>query len=131
MANLDKLLKKIEKNSLDKDKQEKYDYTIGGETYEVLTMTRKQKADFIYKQKLGQDGLNVGDLVKSLLPTIYYCFQLKDLAIKAKDAGYINSYYEVVETLFEPDELIEIVSHLVEKNGLGASAKEEIDELKK
>ena len=45
--NLDKLLKKVEKNALNKDKQEVKKLVIGDDEFEVLTMTRKEKCDFI------------------------------------------------------------------------------------
>ena len=131
MANLDELLKKIEKNANDDNRTSK-ELTIGGETYEVLSMTRAQKKAFIYGQKIGQKDFIAGNLIKSFIPIIYDCFQLKELAIKAKEAQYINSYYDVVEMLFSADELLEIVAFMVEFNNInGDVIKEDVEEIKK
>lgn len=129
--NLEKLLKKVEKNSQNADVQKKYPFTIGGEEYEVLTMTRRKKQDFIYSRNATQKDFTVGDMIKWAKPYIYDALQLKDLAQKAKDAGYIKSYYDVVEMLFEPDELAEIIGFICEINNIGAIPEEVHDDLKK
>ena len=51
MTNLDKLLKKIEKNYETSEATTTKEFTIGGETYEVRTMTRKEKSEFLYSMK--------------------------------------------------------------------------------
>ena len=133
MANLDKLLRKIEKVYENNEQTEFKEYKIGGEIYEVRTMTRKEKSEILYSLKAAQGGYNVGDLVKLMIKPIYNCFNLKDLAVKSKDAGYIKTYYEVVEMLFEPVELLEIVDFMFKSNGLDLTnaAMEEITEIKK
>jgi hypothetical protein len=63
---------------------------------------------------------------------IYNCLNLKELAVKAKEAGLINSYYDVIEALFEPEQIIEIIAFITEINGITANdAIEGIDDLKK
>lgn len=133
MANLDKLLRKIEKVYENNEQTEFKEYKIGGEIYEVRTMTRKEKSEILYSLKAAQGGYNVGDLVKLMIKPIYNCFNLKDLAVKAKDAGYIKNYYDVVEMVFEPVELLEIVDFMFKSNGLDLTnaAMEEITDIKK
>ena len=121
MTNLDKLLKKIEKNYETGDKTETREYSIGGETYEVRTMTRKEKSEFLYSMKAQKD-MAVGEVVKMMIKPIYKSFNLAQLATKAKDAGYIKSYYDVIE----------ITGFLFEINNLTSDTLvEEIDDIKK
>lgn len=129
--NIDKLLKKVEKNALDKDKQEKKELVIGGETYEVLTMTRKEKCDFIYSRDASKVDMNIGELVKWAKPYIYKALQLHELAVKAVDAGYINKYHDVVDYLFEPTEILEIIAFITEINNMSMVQQEELEEIKK
>lgn len=130
-TNLDKLLKKVEKNYETSENTEVREYSIGGETYEVRTMTRKEKSDFLYSMKANKD-MEVGDIAKMMIKPIYKCFQLSQLATKAKDAGYIKSYYDIVEMLFEPEEIIEITGYLFEINKLSTDTViDEINDIKK
>ena len=133
MANLDKLLRKIEKNYENNEQTETKECKVGEETYEVRTMTRKEKSDLLYSLKAEQGGYKMGDLVKLMIKPIYNCFNLKELAIKAKDAGYIKAYYDVVEMLFEPIELMEIVAFMFEVNDLTAetAVMGELEDIKK
>lgn len=133
MANLDKLLKKIEKNKESENEVTVHQLTIGDETFDVTTMTRSQKRDFMYAQGTSQESLTVGEITKKMKPFIYRSIVgLKDLAVKAKDAGYITAYYDVVEALFEPEQIIEIISFIMEINKIGSKdIEEQIDELKK
>ena len=64
---------------------------------------------------------------------IYNSLNLKELAVKAKDAGLINSYYDVIEALFEPEQIIEIIAFITEINGITASevVEDGFQELKK
>ena len=129
--NIDKLLKKVEKNALDKDKQEVKELVVGGEVYEVLTMTRKEKCDFIYSRDASKTDMNIGELVKWAKPYIYRALQLKDLAVKAIDAGYIEKYHDVVDYLFEPTEILEIIAFITEINNMTMVQEEELEEIKK
>ena len=133
MANLDKLLKKIEKNKETENDVTTHQLTIGDDVFEVTTMTRSQRRDFMYAQGTSQENLTVGEITKRMKPFIYRSIVgLKDLAVKAKDAGYIKAYYDVVEALFEPDQIIEIISFIMEINKIGSKdVEEQIDELKK
>lgn len=131
MANLDKLLRKIEQNAETEKEPEKTEYKIAGETFEVRNLTRKEKSELMYSLEVGK-RLKAGDMVKLMIKPIYNCFNLKDLAVKAKDAGYIKSYYDVVEMLFEPEEIFEIISYIFEVNHLAdVQELEAIEDLKK
>ena len=132
MANLDKLLRKIEKNKETENETKTYPLKIAGETFDVRTMTRKESRDFIYSQDANSSTLKADDLVKKMKPFIYKALNLAPLAEKAKDAGYIKSYYDVVEALFEPNELLEIINFIIEINNItGEDVKGDIEEIKK
>lgn len=132
MANLDKLLRKIEKNKETENETKTYPLEIAGETFDVRTMTRKERQDFIYAQDANSGNMTAGDLIKKMKPFIYKSLDMAQLATRAKDAGYIKSYYDVVEALFEPNELLEIINFIIEINNItGEDVKGDIEEIKK
>ena len=132
MANLDKLLKRIEKNKETAEEIKTFPLTIAGETFEVKTMTRREKREFFYAQEAGKTNFTAGDLIKKMKPFIYKALELKELAVKAKEQELITSYYDVVEALFEPDEILEIINFIVEINNISATnAESELDDIKK
>lgn len=132
MANLDKLLKRIEKNKETAEEIKTFPLTIAGETFEVKTMTRREKREFFYAQEAGKTNFTAGDLIKKMKPFIYKALDLKELAVKAKEQELITSYYDVVEALFEPDEILEIINFIVEINNISATnAESELDDIKK
>jgi hypothetical protein len=131
MANLDKLLRKIEKNKETENETKTYPLEIAGEKFEVKTMTRKERRDFIYAQE-ANNKLSASELVKKMKPFIYKALDLSQLAEKAKDEGYISSYYDVIEALFEPTEIFEIIAFIIKINNItGDEANEELEEIKK
>lgn len=132
MANLDKLLKKIEKNKETENDVKVHQLTIGDDTFDVKTMTRSEKRNFIYAQEAGKTNMTAGDIIKKMKPFVYKALDLKELAVKAKDAGFINSYHDVVEALFEPEQIIEIIAFITEINNISEKDIEEaVEETKK
>ena len=132
MANLDKLLKRIERNKETENEVKTHPLTVAGETFDVRTMTRAEKRQFVYAQETSGKAMTAGDIVKKMKPFIYKALDLKELAVKAKEAGLIQSFYDVVEALFEPEQIIEIIAFITEINGITATVVEdELDELKK
>lgn len=132
MANLDKLLRKIEKNVETGNEVKTYPLEIGGEKFEVKTMTRKEKREFIYSQEASSKDMTAGDIAKKMRPFIYKALDLSQLATKAKDAGYIKSYYDVVDELFEPTEILEIINFIMDINNITTNTlNEEIEDIKK
>ena len=132
MANLDKLLRKIEKNKETENEVKTYPLEIAGETFEVKTMTRKQRRDFIYAQDATNQSIKADELVKRMKPFIYNALGLSTLAEKAKAEGLINSYYDVIEALFEPTEIFEIIAFIMKINNIsGDEPAEELEEIKK
>lgn len=129
MNNLDKLLKKIEKNYADKDKREKHELVIKDETYEVITLTRSEKFDVFFSQDA--NFTTIKDVYKWLQPFIYKSLQLKDAAVKAKEEGYINSYLEVIDMLFEANEIQTIIEFILKINNLEKIKYEVIEAQKK
>jgi hypothetical protein len=132
MANLDKLLKKIEKNKETENDVKVHQLTICDDTFDVKTMTRREKRDFIYAQEAGKTNMTAGDIIKKMKPFVYKALDLKELAVKAKDAGFINSYHDVVEALFEPEQIIEIIAFITEINNISEKdITEDVEETKK
>jgi hypothetical protein len=132
MANLDKLLKKIEKNKETENDVKVHQLTIGDDTFDVKTMTRSEKRNFIYAQEAGKTNMTAGDIIKKMKPFVYKALDLKELAVKAKDAGFINSYHDVVEALFEPEQIIEIIAFITEINNISEKdITEDVEETKK
>ena len=132
MANLDKLLRKIEKNKETENETKTYELEVAGEKFDVRTMTRKERRDFIYSQDANSSELKADDLVKKMKPFIYKALNLSQLAEKAKDEGYIKSYYDVIEALFEPTDIFEIIAFIMKINNItGEEPKEELEEIKK
>ena len=134
--NLDKLLKKLEINKNTENEQKTYPLEIGGETYEVKTLNREKKREIgflIYDNmdfKTRKVDLSV--VTKKMIPTIYYSLGLKDLALRAKENNLIVKYYDVVELLFEPQELMEIVAFIMEINGISEKqTDEDVEAIKK
>lgn len=129
MENLDKLLRKIEKNYSDKEKRETSTLTIKDNDYEVVTLTRSEKSDLFFSQT--KELKTMKDIYKWLQPFIYKSLQLKPLALKAKEMGYINSYYEIIDMLFEVDEIAQIVKYIFKINNLENYKDEVLDFQKK
>lgn len=131
MANLDRLLRKIEKNKETENEVKTYPLEIGGEKFEVKTMTRKQRRDFVYAQDANQN-LKADEMVKRMKPFIYSALDLAPLAERAKAEGHISSYYDVIEALFEPTEIFEIIAFIIKINNItGDEALEELENIKK
>lgn len=132
--NLEKLLKKIENNSQKAEEQKEHILKLGGESYKVLTMTRSEKRDFLYSRSTSDfNGKEtVAEMVKWAKPFIYKSLQLSELAVKAMEEKYIKKYHDVIEMLFEPEEILEIIGFIMDINKIGATSVEEnIEEIKK
>ena len=129
MTALEELLKTVEKNYQDRNKREKIEYYIGGKKFDVVLLTRAERFE-LYFSRMASNNTFKGfyDWVK---PAIYKCFQLKDLALKAKEEGYIKNYYDIIEMLFSPDEIQEIINFILRENQIGMGTKEAIEAQKK
>lgn len=125
MENIEKLLKKIEFNYHNKDKKETAEFKINDETYNVLLLNRSEKANLIFSRQNG-DFNNLKEIYEWLKPVIYKSFQLKEAAVEAKERGFIKSYYDVVDMLFEPPDIIKIIEFLLKANNLQNFKNEEL-----
>ena len=125
MENLEKLLKKIEFNYHNKDKKETAEFKINDETYNVLLLNRIEKANLIFSRQNGEFN-NLKEIYEWLKPVIYKSFQLKEAAVEAKERGFIKSYYDVVDMLFEPPDIIKIIEFLLKANNLQNFKNEEL-----
>lgn len=117
MKSLDEYLKKLE----EKNKAPEQTYTIHidslDDDMEIRTLTHSEKKDLIYSEKIKKE--TIGDMLTPvMIKTIYNCMNLNALAVAAKEKGLIKSYYDIVEHLFEPDDLAEIILKIYEINGL-------------
>ena len=125
MENLEKLLKKIEFNYHNKDKKETAEFKINDETYNVLLLNRSEKANLIFSRQNGEFN-NLKEIYEWLKPVIYKSFQLKEAAVEAKERGFIKSYYDLVDMLFEPPDIIKIIEFLLKANNLQNFKNEEL-----
>ena len=125
MENIEKLLKKIEFNYHNKDKKETAEFKINDETYNVLLLNRSEKANLIFSRQNGEFN-NLKEIYEWLKPVIYKSFQLKEAAVEAKERGFIKSYYDVVDMLFEPPDIIKIIEFLLKANNLQNFKYEEL-----
>jgi hypothetical protein len=131
--NLDKLLKKIELNKQTENEVKTYPLTIGDETYEIRTLTRALKREFLYANGVDTTKMTIGDIIKKSIPYIYKSIVgIKDLAERAKQEKLIVKYYDIIEYLFEPDEIMTIVGFIYDINGIGEDQMEAgVEEIKK
>ncbi len=131
--NLDKLLKKIEQNKQTENEVKTYPLTIGDETYEFQTLTRALKREFLYANGVDTTKMTIGDIIKKSIPYIYKSIVgIKDLAERAKQEKLIVKYYDIIEYLFEPDEIMTIVGFIYDINGMGEDQMEAgVEEIKK
>ena len=125
MENIEKNLKKIEFNYHNKDKKETAEFKINDETYNVLLLNRSEKANLIFSRQNGEFN-NLKEIYEWLKPVIYKSFQLKEAAVEAKERGFIKSYYDVVDMLFEPPDIIKIIEFLLKANNLQNFKNEEL-----
>lgn len=134
--NLDKLLKKLELNKNNENEQKTYPLEISGETYDVKTLTRAKKREVMYTFFEDTDAktgyVSYAKVAKKMIPTIYYSLGLGSLAERAKQDKLIVKYYDVVELLFEPDEIMQIIAFIAEINDIQPKQMEEdVENLKK
>ncbi len=132
MANLDKLLKQIEKNKETENEVTTHKLTIAGETFDVETMSKKEKDSFLYAMADCGD-MSTEKKFKKLKPYIYRSFpELAKLAVKAKDAGLITANYDIVDEIFNPLHFTIILDHLFTINNIVTDEiQKEIDKIKK
>ena len=82
--------------------------------------------------EIGKTNLKIGDVVKQSIPFIYNSLNLAQLAERAKQDKLIVKYYDIVELLFEPDEIIQIIAFMTEINGISEKqADEDVEAIKK
>ena len=131
--NLDKLLKKIELNKQTENEVKTFPLTIGGEMYQIRTLTRALKREYLYANGVDVSKMTVGDIIKKSIPYIYKSIVgIRDLAERAKQEKLIVKYYDVIEYLFEPDEIMTIISFINNINGWDENQMEEdVEEIKK
>ena len=86
----------------------------------------------MYAFETGQNKLKIGDVIKRSIPFIYKALNLSSLAERAKQDKLIVKYYDVVELLFEPEELMQIIAFIMEINGISEKqTDEDVEDIKK
>lgn len=133
MSKLEAYLKKIEENKANAEKTEKKSVFLPdlNEDFEFRTMTRSEKRDL--KFNLGFEIKCMQDVFSNpkVRKIIYDCCELAQIADEAKKKGLIKSYYDIIDMLFSPDDLIELWSAILDANDLDkASAQKQIQEEK-
>ncbi len=132
MENIEILLKKIEENYQNRNKKEKTTLKIKDSIFEVEGLTRSEKLDLMFSLKAVERN-SFGEIYEWMKPVIYKALNLKNVALKAKENGYIKTYYEVIEMLFEPDDILKIIEFIIEQNNLNPKSifQEEVEFQKK
>lgn len=142
MANLDKLLKQIEKNQANDQEDITTNITIGGENFELRKLRRNDKREYSYifselcmgyARKGEKPNIPMAKLAKISIPYIYKSVvELPQLAVKAKEKGLITAYYDIVEETFDVFQLMEIVTEILTFNNITPEdAASEVEALKK
>lgn len=133
MSKLETYLKKIEENKANAEKTEKKSVFLPdlNEDFEFRTMTRSEKRDL--KFNLAFDIKCMQDVFSNpkVRKIIYDCCELAQIADEAKKKGLIKTYYDVIDMLFSPDDMIVLWEAFLNENNLDkASAKKEDEEKK-
>lgn len=121
--NLHQLLLRVEANASKNEATKEYEIVIGEDTYKVRTLTREEKRSMIYSRRIKQE-MTVGDIVKWAIPYIYKSLQLADVAQAARAKELIVKYHDIVELLFEPQQILEILEFISDINNLASEPKE-------
>ena len=96
-------------------------------TFRTLTPAEVREVTF----SLPYNTKCFADIYKSKVfkKTIYNACDLAPLALKAKEQGLISSYYDIIDYLFSPNDVLELWLAIMNENKIGAAVSED-DELK-
>lgn len=133
MANLDQLLREIEAQQATEQEENTTLYKIRGQEFEVRTLTSNDRKGLMYAVCDFGKNTKTEKMVKTIKPYIYKSFtELPQLAVKAKDAGLITAYHDIVEEVFTIPQILTIMAYLLEFNNIiDEEIQKEIDEQKK
>lgn len=135
MANLDKLIKQIEKKQANEQEDITTTITIGEETFELRKLKRADKREFTYAiGELGAgDNISLRKLVKASVPYIYKSIvELPQLAVKAKEAELIKTNHDIVEEAFDIYQISNIIAEIFSFNEIAPDDLDlELEEIKK
>lgn len=96
-------------------------------TFRTLTPAEVREVTF----SLPYDTKCFADIYKSKVfkKTVYNACDLAPLATKAKKQGVIATYYDIIDYLFSPSDILELWLAIMDKNNIGSS-KIQDEELK-
>lgn len=96
-------------------------------TFRKLTPAEVREVTF----SLPYDTKCFADIYKSKVfkKTVYNACDLAPLATKAKEQGVIATYYDIIDYLFSPNDILELWLAIMDKNNIGSS-KIQDEELK-
>lgn len=96
-------------------------------TFRMLTPAEVREVTF----SLPYDTKCFADIYKSKVfkKTVYNACDLAPLATKAKEQGVIATYYDIIDYLFSPNDILELWLAIMDKNNIGSS-KIQDEELK-
>lgn len=57
--------------------------------------------------------------------TVYNACDLAPLAAKAKEQGIISTYYDIIDYLFSPNDILELWLAIMNENKIGANSQDE------
>lgn len=132
-SKLDKYLKIVTENKKEKEPQERSVFLKDmGEEFTFRTLTPAEVREVTFS--LPYDTKCFADIYKNKVfkKTIYNACNLAPLATKAKEQGVIASYYDIIDYLFSPNDVLDLWLAIMEENKIGGSsaADEQVEELK-
>lgn len=128
--NLDKYLKIVADNKADKQPTQCSVYLKDlGEDFTFRTLTPSEVREVTFS--LPYDTKCFQDIYKSKVfkKTIYNCCELAPLATKAKEQNIIATYYDIIDYLFTPTDVLDLWLAIMKENKIGES-KNKDDDLK-
>lgn len=132
---------------MDQSKLDKYLKVVaenkkGTETHQRSVFLPDMKEDFSFRTftpaevrevtfSLPYDTKCFADIYKSKVfrKTVYNVCDLAPLATKAKEQGLISSYYDIIDYLFSPNDILELWLAIMRENNIGSSVQKD-EELK-
>ena len=101
-------------------------------------MTKKEKREYLFSKPVKSTHYLLGDLISGCQKYIYDCFNLAPYAEKAREAKQIVKYYDVVDLLFDTQDLMAMFPALLDASGLWGNKQlntetidEDIEQVKK
>ena len=132
-SKLDKYLKVVMQNKQENETHQRSVFLPDmKEEFSFRTLTPAEVREVTFS--LPYDTKCFADIYKNKVfkRTIYNACDLATLATKAKEQGLISSYYDIIDYLFSPNDVLELWLAIMKENKIGGNAAtdEQVEELK-